>query len=212
MAITRASSPRLNTPTVANMTEPSTQRARMLRIVCDTSVPSTTGKRSRIRPSRRDTISAREGSPRRAGRVADIRTPTIVARAVSRRRTRTPGRAARRIAFQASARTSIERHISMNATSTQTGVAASSARPIDSMPSRSSARSVSPAPAAAPATMTALRASRAVLRRPSAASSGSSDGSRSGPTRGPGSAGVMPARSSTRAMPVSRRGTATACS
>ena len=54
-------------------------------------MPSTTGKRSRTRPTRRDRISAREGSPRRAGSVADISTPIIVARAVSRRRTRVPG-------------------------------------------------------------------------------------------------------------------------
>ena len=103
----------------------------MFSSVCETSVPSTTGKRSRMRPRRRDRISAREGSPSRAGSVADISTPIIVARAVSRRRTRVPGSAARRIACQASARSSIDAHISAKATSTQTGVAASSAPPIE---------------------------------------------------------------------------------
>ena len=119
-----------------NITAPSTTSARMLRSVCETSVPSTIGKRSRTRPTRLATISARDGSPSRAGRVADISTPIIVARAASRRRTRVPGRAARRIACQASARTSIEAHMSAKATSTQTGVAATMARPIDSMPIR----------------------------------------------------------------------------
>ena len=122
-------------PTVANITVPSTASARRLSSVWDTSVPSTTGKLSRTRPTRRATISAREGSPRRAGRVADMSTPIIVPRAMSRRRTRVPGRAARRIACQASARSSIEAHISAKATSTHTGVAATTARPIDSIPS-----------------------------------------------------------------------------
>ena len=131
-----ASSLPLNSPTVWNITAPSTTSARMLRSVCETSVPSTIGKRSRTRPTRLDRISAREGSPSRAGSVADISTPIIVARAVSRRRTRVRGSAARRIACQASARRSIEAHMSANATSTQTGVAATTARPIDSMPSR----------------------------------------------------------------------------
>ena len=113
-----------------NITAPSTTRASRFRIVWETSVPSTIGKRSRTRPTRLATIKAREGSPSRAGRVADISTPIIVPRAVSRRRTRVPGRAARRIAFHASARSSIEAHISAKATSTQTGVAATIARPI----------------------------------------------------------------------------------
>ncbi len=141
----------------------------MLRSVCETSVPSTIGKRSRTRPTRLATISARDGSPSRAGRVADISTPIIVARAASRRRTRVPGRAARRIACQASARTSIDAHMSANATSTHTGVAATTARPIDSMPMRWSASAASPAPATAPATISArLRGARhrAAARRP----------------------------------------------
>ena len=116
----------------------------MLSSVCETSVPSTTGNRSRTRPSRRATISARDGSPRRAGSVADMSTPIISPRAVSRRRTRTPGSAAVRIACHASARRSIEPHISAKATSTQPGVAATSALPIDSSPIRCSASQSSP--------------------------------------------------------------------
>ena len=135
VATTSASSFPWNRPTVWNITPPSTTSATMLSSVCDTSVPSTIGKRSRTRPTRLATISARDGSPSRAGSVADMSTPIIVARAASRRRTRVPGRAARRIACQASARTSMEAHISAKATSTHTGVAATIARPIDSMPS-----------------------------------------------------------------------------
>ena len=166
VAITSASSLPLKMPTVANITAPRMASARMLSMVCETIVPSTTGKRWRTRPTRRDRISARDGSPRRAGSVADIRTPIIVARAVSRRRTRTPGSAARRIACQASARSSIEAHMTANAASTHTGVAASSARPIDSIPIRWSASAASPAPATTPAPTSTRRAARAARRRP----------------------------------------------
>ena len=195
MTSTSASSPRLKTPTVANMTVPSTHRARMLSSVCDTSVPSTTGKRSRIRPSLRDTISARDGSPRRAGRVADMSTPIIVARAVSRRRTRVPGSAARRIACQASARTSIERHMSMKPTSTQTGVAARSARPMDSMPEPLERQHGEPGTGCgADADRHPPRHARCACAGRCARSSGSSDGSRSGRARGPGSVRATPTR------------------
>ena len=210
MTNTSASSPRLNTPTVANITVPSTHSARMLSSVWDTSVPSTTGKRSRMRPRRRDMISAREGSPSRAGRVADMSTPIIVARAVSRRRTRMPGMAARRIACQASARISMEAHIRTKPRSTHTGVAARSALAIDSMPRRLSARAVRPTPATAPAPTATRRAVRALRRRPCAGSVGSSDGSFSGGVRGPGSVGVRPMRRALRASPRSGTGSSTA--
>ena len=58
--------------------------------------------------------------------MADISTPIITPRVASRRRTGASGIAARRIAVHASARTSIDAHISASATSTQTGVAATS--------------------------------------------------------------------------------------
>ena len=195
-----------------NITAPSTTSARMFSSVCETSVPSTIGKRSRTRPTRLATISAREGSPSRAGSVADISTPIIVARAVSRRRTRVPGRAARRIACQASARTSIEAHMSAKATSTQTGVAATIARPIDSMPSRCSASAARPAPATAPPRPARGARSRATRRRPAAGAFGSSDGSRCGPTRGPGSDGTAPVRCATRATRPSGSGAPSASS
>src|SRR5207253_1474217 len=138
------------------------------KIVWETSVPSTTGSRSRTRPSRRATISALEGSPSRAGKVADIRTPIITPRAASRLRTRAPGRAASRIACQDSARRNIDAHISAKATSTQTGVAATIAMPIECSPIRSSASAASPMPAAAPAA-TAPRRATLVTRARAAA-------------------------------------------
>ena len=119
---------------------PSTASATRLSKVWEISVPSTIGNRSRTRPRRRATISARDGSPRRAGSVADISTPIITPRAASRRRTGRRGMAARRIAVHASARTSIDRHISAQATSTQIGVAATSEWTICSIPIRCSAR------------------------------------------------------------------------
>ena len=184
----------------------------MLSTVWETSVPSTTGKRSRMRPSRRDRIRAREGSPSRAGSVADISTPIIVARAVSRRRGRTPGSAARKIACQASARRSIEAHMRVKAASTHHGVAASRARPMDSMPMRWRARAVSPAPASRPAPTRALRATRAARRGPLWGSFGSSEGSRTGGVRSPGSVRVTPARRASRAVRPSGRGWASASS
>ena len=108
--------------TVENMTAPSTARANRLISVCETIVPSTTGNWSRARPSRRATIIARAGSPRRAGSVADIRTPMNVPCIASRRRTLARGSAARRIEYQASARSTIEQHISPRPASTQTGL------------------------------------------------------------------------------------------
>ena len=61
-----------------NITAPRITSASTLSSVCETSVPSTAGRRSRGRPSRRATISARDGSPSRAGSVADISTPIVV--------------------------------------------------------------------------------------------------------------------------------------
>ena len=189
--------PPRKTPTVANMTLPRIASASRLSKVCETSVPSTTGKRSRMRPSRRATISAREGSPSLAGRVADISTPIIVPRAVSRRRTRTPGRAAQRIACHASARISMDAHIRAKATRIQTGVAATIASPIDSMPIRLSASIASPAPATTPPPMSTRRATFTAVRRLWTSGCGSSDGRRRGEVRGPGSAGRTPVRSAT---------------
>ncbi len=75
----------------------------MFSTVCETTVPSTTGRFSRGRPVRRATISARAGSPRRAGSVEDISTPIIVARIESASLIRAFGSAAWRIAYQENA-------------------------------------------------------------------------------------------------------------
>ena len=82
----------------------------MLRAVCETSVPSSTGNVSRMRPVRRESTMARAGSPRRAGSVADISTPIIVAEVTSRRRSGLRGSAARAIAYQEAARRIIASH------------------------------------------------------------------------------------------------------
>ena len=65
-----------------------------------------------MRPVRRASTIARAGSPRRAGSVADISTPTIVAEVTSRRRSGLRGSAARAIEYQELARRNIEAIIS----------------------------------------------------------------------------------------------------
>src|SRR3954470_22491662 len=101
------------------MITPSRISATILSTVCETNVPSSTGKVSRILPVRRARDIARAGSPRRAGRVADIRTPIIVAEVTSRRRTDRLGSAARVIQYQEAARMNIAIDISAQATRTQ---------------------------------------------------------------------------------------------
>ena len=97
---------------VETMIAPSRNSATRFSIVCETRVPSSTGKVSRILPVRRASVSARAGSPRRAGRVADISTPIIVAEVTSRRRTGRLGSAARAIQYQEAARKKSELAIS----------------------------------------------------------------------------------------------------
>ncbi len=199
-------------PIVENITMPSTTSAIRFRNVCATSVPSTTGSRSRTRPTRRATISAREGSPSRAGKVADIKTPIIVPRAASRLRTRALGSAARRTACHASARTSIDAHMSANATSTQTGVAARRALPIGLSPMWSSASAVRPTPSSAQPRTAARRTARNARLRPAPGSAGSSEGIRRAGARGPRSALRTPVRTAARCIAVEGSGIATACS
>ena len=91
----------------------------MLRTVWETSVPSRTGKDSRTRPTRRAMTIALAGSPRRAGRVADISTPIIVAEVKSRRRSGTDGSAARVATYQVAARKNSEAIIRAVAIRTQ---------------------------------------------------------------------------------------------
>ena len=131
------------------MIAPRITRASRFSADCETRVPSRTGKLSRIRPVRRASTIARAGSPRRAGSVADIRTPTIVAEVTSRRRSGNRGSAERAIANQAAARRNSEATISAVAAMTHER----SERTIDwttlSRPIRLAAITLSPAPSSA---------------------------------------------------------------
>ena len=104
---------------VPTMIAPRIPSATMFSTVWLTSVPISTAKVSRMRPTRLARTVARAGSPRRAGRVADISTPIIVAEVTSRRRTVRPGRAARTIATHEAARANIAPIISASAIRTQ---------------------------------------------------------------------------------------------
>ena len=174
------------------MRTPSSTSAPMLSTLCETRVPSSTGNVSRIRPVRRASTIARAGSPRRAGRVADISTPTIVAEATSRRRSGRRGSAARAIENQELARRNIEAIISAVAIRTQPMSERTMLVTTRSTPIRCAAMKVSPTPIA-PATPIATR--RAVRWRPPAiAGAGSRLGSLRAGTRSPPSAGRMPTR------------------
>ena len=178
------------------MITPSSTSATMLSAVCETRVPSRTGNVSRIRPARRARTIARAGSPTRAGRVADIRTPIIVAEVTSRRRSRRPGSAALAIASHDTARRHIAAIIRPSAISTQftserTMLAMTLATPI-----LLAASAVKPRPAT-PATPRPTR--RATRRAPAiaVAGSGSSAGSRRGRCGGEPSIGITPVRRAT---------------
>ena len=140
------------------MITPSSTSARMFSRVCETIVPITVGRFSRGRPVRRATMSARDGSPRRAGSVADMSTPMKVPCSASVTRSRALGSAARRISCQASARTAIDRHMRPSETTTQTGLDASRLAAMRSRPMRCSAMTDSPAPASPATTMAPRRA------------------------------------------------------
>ena len=148
--------------------------------VCETSVPSTAGRRSRGRPSRRATISARDGSPSRAGSVADISTPIVVPCMASMRRGSASGSAARRIACQATARAQHRQahQRERDEHPHRLGVHAARARS-GASPIRSNASSVpTPAPTAAAATTPPRRA--ILNARLPLDGSGSSDGQAAG--------------------------------
>ena len=172
---------------VETMITPSRTRATMLSIVCETRVPSRTGKVSRMRPVRRESDIARAGSPRRAGSVADISTPIIVAEVTSRRRTGRLGSAARTIQYQEAARKKSESAISAQAISTQvrserTMLATTLSTPILLRGQRGQADAEDAGDAEAE------RGGRRARRRlPPAASAGSSEGRRCG---GPARAAV----------------------
>ena len=194
----------------ATMITPSSASARMLRAVCETSVPSSTGNVSRIRPVRRDSTMARAGSPRRAGSVADIRTPIIVAEVTSRRRSGLRGRAARAIAYQETARISIEAIIRPVAISTQPASERTTLATTFWTPIRCAARAVRPTPRT-PATPSPMRLATR-WRATAWAGAGSSDGSRLGGRRGPPSIGASPALRARRVPLVAGSGACWTCS
>ncbi len=177
----------------------------MLSIVCETRVPSSTGKVSRMRPIRRASVIARAGSPRRAGRVADISTPIIVAEVTSRRRSGRSGSAARTIPYQEAARKKSERAISPQATSTQVRSLRTIEATTLSTPIFCAASAVRPTPSA-PATPSPMRRATRRLRLPVWASGGSSEGRRRGGLDGPPSAGRTPIQWAARSPAPSGRG------
>ncbi len=142
--------------------------------------------------------------------MADISTPIVVPWKASRNRGRAAGSAAARIARQATARMTIDRHISARPRSTHTGCERTSVERIESIPMRWSASQlpIAAPPAAAP------RTARRITRRTvcERAGAGSSDGRRRAGRRGPRSAGRTPRRTAARVAPPSGAGTARASS
>ena len=182
--------------------------ASRLSSVCETIVPSTTGNVSRARPRRRATINAREGSPRRAGSVADMSTPMNVPCMASRRFARRQVGAAARIACQERARTNIAVHISARLAASRPGFEASSEAATRARPTRSSATAASPAPASELAASVKRRTVRTRRARPtSGGGAGASEGRRCAGTRGSPSAGSTPWRRAPRrsALPARER-------
>ena len=139
---------------------PSTLSASTFSNVCETIVPSTTGSVSRVRPRRRATTRAREGSPRRAGSVDDISTPMNVPCIASRRFALRQVGAAARIACQLSARANIAAHISARPAATRPGLEARSDAATRVTPTCSRASAARPTPASELAARPARRSVR----------------------------------------------------
>ena len=176
---------------VETMITPSRTSATRFSIVCETRVPSRTGKVSRIRPVRRARARARAGSPRRAGRVADISTPIIVAEVTSRRRIGRLGSAARAIQYQEAARKKSELAIRAQAISTQVRLERTMLSTTLSTPIFCAASRVRPTPRT-PATARPSRRATARPRLPAWAGAGSSEGSRSAGRLRPAVGGAQP--------------------
>ena len=196
-------------------------------------MPSTTGSVSRARPRRRATIRAREGSPRRAGSVADISTPMNVPCIASLRFALRQVGAATRIACQAIARANIEAHIRPRPAASRPGLEASrlsATRPTPMCTSASSASTRPPSEAATSAPRRSVRLKRSRERLPDplpdpvepscpdlaavapALGAVSRLGRRWAGIRGKRSAGRRPRRTPTRPARVAGRPTASACS
>ena len=151
----------------------------MFSIVCETIVPTTTGRFSLARPVWRARLIALAGSPRRAGRVADINTPIMVAEAKSRRFRPECGIADRAMKNHDQARTKSEEAIRARAMSTQERSERTMAWATWSTPIFCAASAVSPSPKSAARPRAALRMNR--LRFPAgSAGAGSSEGSLTG--------------------------------
>ena len=161
-------------------------------------MPSTDGSSSRGRPSRRATISAREGSPSRAGSVADISTPIAVPCIASAKRGRDAGSAARRIACHDTARSTIEAHISAIAEQ-HPGGARGEHRRGDGVPADALRRRGRRRPSAANAAPTSATRRPTCAARARRLARGSSDGSRRAGRRGPPAAERRPKRTAKRA-------------
>ena len=143
--------------------------------------------------------------------MADISTPIVVPCTESTSRGSASGSAARRIACQATARASIETHISARPTSTHTGWDSTSAWAIGRIPMRSSASSVpTAAPAIAAPTATPPRDPQGAVA--AGGGRGSSDGSRRGRRARPAVGGQRPDADGGALRRALRRGTARASS
>jgi len=142
---------------------------------------------------RRESTIARAGSPRRAGRVADISTPIIVAEVTSRRRIGRLGSAARAIAYQEAARQNSDSAISPKAIITQPKSERTMLSTTFETPILCAASAVSTIPRA-PATPRPMRRTARRPRPPSRAGAGSSEGSLRAGRGGPPSARIRPTR------------------
>ena len=87
--------------------------------VWENTVPSTSVKYRRAEPSRRLTISDRDGSPMRPGSSADTMTPMTVARRTAAKPTETCGMAASSVWYQDAARNTSDVPIRASASATQ---------------------------------------------------------------------------------------------
>ena len=162
-----------------------------------------------MRPTLRASDIARAGSPSRAGNVADISTPIIVAEVTSRRRTGRFGNAARTIQYQEAARKKSERAIRAQATSTQVRSERTMLSTTLSTPIFCAAIAVRPSPSGGGGGEADAARDRR-RRLPGRAGAGSSDGSLRGGLGGSPSAGRTPAQVAARSSAPLGSGTSIA--
>ena len=192
------------------MTAPRMTRATTFKSVWATSVPSTAGRYSRGRPRRRATISAREGSPRRAGSVADMSTPMAVPCIASARRGRAAGSAAREDRVPGHG-AEAHREAHEGERDEHPGGAGGAERAADRVQPDALEGDVGAAGRRARGAQDAASCGGARPPAPRApAGAGSSDGSRRAGRRGPRSAERRPMRTAARSSASSGAGTPTA--